>query len=211
METSISKMSEYDALESENVAKHELTVLQMIEKQITSIRTKSKDSKDPKPKKTQPGRLRSFRLKQSEPEAEMPENPGKLKKSAFKQLNPEKSKNNKENKITQQKTSKELPPKPEVPDNNVERPTKRPSKKLEKGRRKQTLLKMVHTGQNSMVKAGPLTPIIDVSPRNSAVLTSNSENSTPIVSPMSTPPPKKMAPLKWEKSDSEGRYDEIII
>ena len=62
---------------------------------------------------------------------------------------------------------------------------------------------MVHTGQGQVISSGPLTPILDESPRNSLLLssTNNSAASTPV----------SIKPVNWNKSDSEvGTLKSII-
>ena len=74
----------------------------------------------------------------------------------------------------------------------------RKPKRMEKLRKKQSLLRMVHTGQGQIISSGPLTPIIDESPRNSLILSSNSNSaaSTPV----------SIKPMNWNKSDSEVKF-----
>ena len=80
---------------------------------------------------------------------------------------------------------------------------------MEKIRKQQSLLRIVHGGQPG-ITSGPLTPIIDESPRNSVLLSSNASSTvtTPVETPNQTPvqtpsEPKHIQPLKWNQSDSE--------
>lgn len=171
----------------------------MLEKQLSTVITKPREVRrdaqlkhreNSKKHKSAPTKDKQNQLlppSQPPPPDPMPERTTRSKKteSSVKGSKSEKSKN-KENKIKENK--KDQP--------EAEKSVKRPSKRMDKLRKGQSLIRIVH-GQ-----AGPLTPIIDESPRNSMMLANN--NSSTDGTPGDTPSPK-IGRLKWNKSDSEVR------
>ena len=167
------------------VDKPELTVLQLLEKQISTVITKPREErKEVKAKNKDKQRKTEAKKEKTEAMTE--------KKAKSKGEKPK----GKENKGKEPKAK-------ENAEGNAERGDKAEKKRgrrMEKMRKQQSLLRMVHTGQgHGMISSGPLTPILDESPRNSLLLSCpSSGNNSPA-------PVKTISPIKWNQSDSEVR------